>query len=64
MTSIKTDDALLRALGEAARRPATASEIQKQRVSFIMGTLGDSSSVTRAQVTQILAAQDGRKSAA
>lgn len=43
--------------------PQTAEEIEKQRVSFIMGMLKEDSTVTRAKVSQVLAAQQGRKSA-
>lgn len=61
MTELKTDSALLRALEEAARRQPSADEIVEQRVSFIMGSLGESSTVSRKRVTEILAAHEGRK---
>ncbi len=63
LTDIKTKPALLEALKLAASMQQTAEEIQKQRVSFIMGMLRDSSTVTRAKVSQVLADQQGRKSA-
>lgn len=63
VTEVKTKPSLLQALREAAMMPQTAEEIEKQRVSFIMGMLKDDSTVTRAQVRQVLAAQEGRKSA-
>lgn len=61
MTEIKTDSALLEALLSAAKRQPSAAEIEAQRISFIMGSLGDKSQVTRRQVTEILAAHEGRK---
>lgn len=63
MTDIKTDEALLKALGDAAKRQPTAREIAQQRVSFIMGSLSDKNTVTRAKVTEILAAHEGRNAA-
>ncbi|MBY5349569.1 hypothetical protein GUK30_14095 [Rhizobium leguminosarum] len=63
MTDLKTDAALLKNLRTAASRKLTAEELYKQRVSFIMGSLSDSSTVTRAQVTKALADIEGRKSA-
>lgn len=58
MTSLHTDSALLKALEAAAKIKISADELRKQRVSFIMGALGDDSSVTRAKVTEILAAHE------
>lgn len=63
MAEIKTDEALLKALGRAARQQPTAAEIEKQRVSFIMGSLSEKNTVSRAKVTQILAAREGRSAA-
>ncbi|PWI55243.1 hypothetical protein B5K03_04905 [Rhizobium phaseoli] len=63
MTDLKTDEVLLKNLRTAASRKLTAEELYKQRVSFIMGSLSDSSTVTRAQVTKALADIEGRKSA-
>lgn len=63
MTDLKTDKQLLENLRAAASRKLTAEELYKQRVSFIMGSLSESSTVTRAQVTKALADIEGRKSA-
>lgn len=63
MTDIKTDEALLKALGEAAKRQPTAHEIAMQRVSFIMGSVSDKNPVSPARVTEILAAHEGRNAA-
>ena len=63
VTDLMTKPALLEALKKAATTPQTPEEIHKQRVSFIMGMLKEDSTVTRAKVSQVLAAQEGRKSA-
>lgn len=64
MTDLQTKSALLEALSAAAKKPISAEELREQRVSFIIGSLGDDSSVTRARVTEILAAQEVGRSAA
>lgn len=64
MTNLRTDSNLLEALSAAAKTNVSAEELRKQRVSFIMGALGDDSSVTRAKVTEILAAHELGHSAA
>jgi hypothetical protein len=61
MTNLKTRESTLQALEKASRRPPTAEEIKKQRVSFIMGSLNRDSHVTRAQVQDLLAEQEGVK---
>lgn len=63
MSGIKTDAKLLKTLKSAANRKLTEDELYKQRISFIMGSLSDSSTLTRAQVTKALADFEGRKSA-
>lgn len=63
MTDLKTDELLLSELRSAATRIPTAEELEKQRVSFVMGSLGKNSTATRAQVEEILARQDGKKRA-
>lgn len=64
MPELKTKESLLKSLRSAASRSKlTEEELYKQRVSFIMGSLSDSSTLTRAQVTKALADIEGRKSA-
>jgi len=63
MTDIRTNPKLLSALKSVPDRKLTEDELYKQRVSFIMGSLSDNSTVTRAQVTEVLADFEGRKSA-
>lgn len=61
MTVLKTSEALLRALQEAATHIASEAELREQRVSFIMGAVTEKSGVTRARVKEVLAQQEGRK---
>lgn len=64
MTDLKTEDALLNTLKSASKYKPTAEELHKQRVSFIMGSLSETSTVTRAQVAEQLAVQEGKRSLA
>jgi hypothetical protein len=61
MTNLKTKGSLLETLRKAASSELSADEVHKQRISFIMGSLKDDSTVTRAKVTQVLADQAGKK---
>ena len=61
MTELKTKASLLEALQKASTRNLTAEEIRQQRISFVMGTLKDSSAITRAKVQDVLDKQEGRK---
>jgi hypothetical protein len=63
MTELKTSKELLQALRNSATRLPTAEELEKQRVSFVMGSLGKNSTATRAQVEEMLAKQEGKKRA-
>jgi hypothetical protein len=63
MTELKTKKSTLQALEKAAGRPLTAEEIQKQRISFIMGSLDAKSPITREKVERLLAEQRGVKAA-
>ena len=55
MSDLHTDEKLLAALKEAATRTISRAEAQKQRVSFIMGSVDDESGVTRERVEKALA---------
>ena len=61
MTNLKTKESTLLALEKAARIPLTPAEIREQRVSFIMGSIDTDSPMTRAEVQEILAKQEGEK---
>ena len=59
LETVKGDPQVLEALKKAAARQMTAEERRQQKVSFIMGTMGDDSTITREKVEKILAEQDG-----
>lgn len=59
MADLKTKPDLLEALHRAATKSLTPKDVHDQRVSFIMGSLKETSSVTRAQVERVLANRDG-----
>ena len=63
MTDLKTSQSLLDALREASSRPVSPEELHAQRVSFIMGSVKADSGITREQVQQVLAKQEGSKKA-
>lgn len=59
--TIQTRKELLDALQRATSRTMSPSELHAQRVSFIMGSIKDPNTVTRAQVEDVLAKQEGKK---
>jgi hypothetical protein len=61
MTNLKTRPELLTALRKVATRELSASDLHKQRVSFVMGSLKQDSGVTRAQVDEVVSRQDGKR---
>lgn len=61
MTELKTKEATLQALQRASGKLPTPEQINKQRVSFIMGSLNKDSNVTRAKVQELLAQHEGVK---
>ena len=61
MTNLKTKKSTLKALERAIQVPLTSAEIREQRLSFIMGSLDTDSPMTKAQVQEILAKQEGEK---
>jgi len=61
ITNLSTDKELLKKLEESARKPLSEEELRKQRVSFIMGSVGKDSGITRAMIEDILRSQEGRK---
>lgn len=63
MTHLKTPQPLLDALREASSRPVSPEELHAQRVSFIMGSVKAESGITREQVQQVLARQEGSSKA-
>jgi hypothetical protein len=63
MTNLQTNQDLLRRLRTASKRPLSADEVRKQRVSFVLGALGSQTDVTREKVQKVLNDQEGKKSA-
>ena len=61
MVELKTRESLLSALKWATAHPPTPEELGKQRESFIMGSLKESSGVTRSRIREVLARQEGKK---
>jgi len=61
MTNLKTNDRLLNALTEAKNYKMTAEEIRRQRISFVMGSLSLTNTMTRADVEAVMDAQEGRQ---
>lgn len=55
LESAKGDPRVLEALEKAAARPMTPEERHQQKVSFILGTMGGDSTITREKVEEILA---------
>ena len=60
--SNRTDD-LLEALRKAGQE-MTEEQVREQKISFIMGTLGSDSKITRAEVEAQLDRMAGKRSAA
>ena len=58
-TELKTDAELLRRLAEAARHQMTREELRLQRISFILGSMPEDSTVTRQQVEAVLEKAEG-----
>ena len=61
MTELKTRDSVLKALEAARHHRPTPEELHRQRVSFIFGSLKDSSNVTRERIESILASKEGKR---
>jgi hypothetical protein len=59
MGKLHTEPKLLAALTAAAQRSLTAEQVHNQKVSFIMGSLGEESTVTRARVEEVLRNLEG-----
>lgn len=59
VTDLKTDPALLQKIETLKEWKPSAEELRKQRISFIIGSLGKSSSVTREKIEDVLNMQVG-----
>lgn len=60
MTETKTDPKLLERLLRAARATMSPEAQRKQKISFIMGSLGDKSTITREHVEHELDRMEGK----
>lgn len=60
MTGIHTDPTLLDALKQAAGKKLTAEQLRRQKVSFIMGSLKQDSTITREFVESQLKQSEGQ----
>ena len=49
-----TREELRKAMREAAGKPMTPEMIREQKISFILGTLGDDSTITRKEIEAYL----------
>jgi hypothetical protein len=61
MSDLRTDESLLAALRKATSRTPSHDQIERQRISFIMGALSDDSDMTREQIQDVLERQEGKK---
>lgn len=59
--NLSTEESLLDALKKASERKPTAEELMSQRVSFIFGSVGNTSGITRSQIKDVLMMQTGSK---
>lgn len=57
---LKTSAELFNMIARAKTHKPTEEEIRQQRISFIYGSLGKSSSATHDRIQNVLDAQDGR----
>lgn len=53
---LSTSEELLVALQVAAKRPVSARELRAQRLSFVMGMLGEHNGLSRREVARKIAA--------
>ncbi len=56
---IKTSTTLIKALQDSAAKKTNPTEILAQRVSFVMGSLKQSSTMTHEQVLHFIKKQEG-----
>ena len=54
MRKLHTDAKLIQALSKSAKHKQSAEERQKQRVSFVFGSLDSDSGVTRDRVSELV----------
>ena len=57
--NLHTNQSLLDALEKAARRKLTQREVNEQRLSFIIGAVKPSETLTKSRISEILKEQEG-----
>lgn len=60
ISGLKTDATLLEALEKTASKRLTAEEVLEQRISFVFGSMGSDSNVTRQYIRQVIEEQEGK----
>lgn len=60
MLNLRTDPRLLDALKSASMRYPSVDQIERQRLSFVMGTLSTANHMTRQDVKKIIDLHEGR----
>ena len=61
MKSLKGDSTLIEALRRAAKRPMTEDEVRQQKISFILGSLSEDSTISRKRVEEELDKNSGTR---
>lgn len=61
MTNLRTDEGLLNALKRASSRTPSFDQLERQRLSFVMGALPDDNDMTREEVQSVIEQQEGRR---
>lgn len=61
MTDLRTDEGLLQALKSASSRTPSFEQLERQRLSFVMGALPDDNNMTRDEVQSVIEQQEGRR---
>lgn len=57
--SLKTDARLLDAVRRASERKMSSEDLLEQRISFVFGSMGNGSSMTKERVREVLLEQGG-----
>ncbi len=61
MPDIRTDETLLKELEAKSSKTPSFDQLDKQRLSFVMGVLPEENEMTREEVQSALEQQEGRK---
>lgn len=61
MTGLQTNEKLIRALTDGAKKELSKRQVDRQRVSFVYGSLDERNDMTRQQVQSALEKHEGRK---